>query len=62
MPADDKRLEFECSRTWDSLARTTDYWRAATGALILLIVLVFPLGIGGALSQLVAWYTARRQR
>jgi len=50
--------------TWmqDSLARTTDYWRAATGALILLIVLVFPLGIGGALSQLVAWYTARRQR
>jgi branched-chain amino acid transport system permease protein len=40
--------------TWaqDVLARTTDYWRAATGAIILAIVLVFPLGIGGALSSL----------
>ena len=39
--------------TWaqDVLARTTDYWRAATGAIILAIVLVFPLGIGGALSR-----------
>ena len=42
--------------TWmqDSLARSTEYWRAATGGLILLIVLVFPLGIGGALSRLFA--------
>ena len=42
--------------TWmqDSLARSTEYWRAATGGLILLIVLVFPLGIGGALSRLLA--------
>jgi branched-chain amino acid transport system permease protein len=39
--------------TWaqDVLARTTDYWRAATGAIILAIVLVFPLGIGGALAS-----------
>lgn len=40
--------------TWmqDALARSTDYWRAATGGLILVIVLLFPLGIGGALSRL----------
>jgi branched-chain amino acid transport system permease protein len=39
--------------TWmqDALARSTEYWRAATGALILAIVLVFPLGIGGALAR-----------
>ena len=47
--------------TWmqDSLARSTEYWRAATGALILVIVLVFPLGIGGALSRVVSWRTQR---
>lgn len=40
--------------TWlqDELARATDYWRAATGAVILLIVLAFPQGIGGALARL----------
>lgn len=40
--------------TWlaDALARATDYWRAALGVLILLIVLVFPTGIGGALARL----------
>jgi branched-chain amino acid transport system permease protein len=50
--------------TWmqDSLARTTEYWRAATGALILLIVLAFPLGIGGALSRLFASRTRRVER
>lgn len=39
--------------TWmqDELARATDYWRAATGAVILLIVLAFPRGIGGALAR-----------
>ena len=41
--------------TWlaDALARATDYWRAMLGVLILLIVLAFPTGIGGALSRLV---------
>ena len=50
--------------TWmqDSLARSTEYWRAATGALILVIVLAFPLGIGGALSRLVAWRARRTER
>ena len=40
--------------TWmqDELSRVTDYWRAATGAVILLIVLAFPQGIGGALARL----------
>ena len=40
--------------TWlaDALARATEYWRAALGGLILLIVLVFPMGIGGALARL----------
>ncbi|HVE50406.1 MAG TPA: ABC transporter permease [Casimicrobiaceae bacterium] len=39
--------------TWlqDTLARATDYWRAITGIAILLIVLAFPLGIGGALQR-----------
>jgi len=36
----------------DELSRATDYWRAATGAVILLIVLAFPQGIGGALARL----------
>ena len=40
--------------TWmqDALARGTDYWRAAVGALILLLVLLFPRGIGGAFDRL----------
>jgi branched-chain amino acid transport system permease protein len=40
--------------TWmqDALARSTDYWRAAVGALILLLVLLFPRGIGGAFDRL----------
>jgi branched-chain amino acid transport system permease protein len=39
--------------TWlaDALARSTDYWRAMLGVLILVIVLVFPMGIGGALGR-----------
>ena len=38
----------------DSLARATEYWRSAVGAAILLIVLFFPMGIGGALQWLLA--------
>jgi branched-chain amino acid transport system permease protein len=36
----------------DSLARATEYWRAVLGAAILLIVLVAPMGIGGAIQRL----------
>jgi len=38
----------------DWLARATEYWRAVLGAAILLIVLVFPSGIGGGLQRLLA--------
>jgi len=38
----------------DWLARTTDYWRAGIGAVILALVLVFPIGIGGAAQRLLA--------
>jgi branched-chain amino acid transport system permease protein len=40
--------------TWlqDTLARHTEYWRALLGVTILLIVLVFPMGIGGTVQRL----------
>jgi branched-chain amino acid transport system permease protein len=43
--------------TWlsDTLARFTEYWRAVLGAAILLIVVVFPMGIGGAFTRVLAW-------
>jgi branched-chain amino acid transport system permease protein len=46
--------------TWlsDTLARVTDYWHAVLGAAILVIVLAFPMGIGGALSHLTARWRA----
>ena len=46
--------------TWlaDTLARATEYWRAVLGGAILVIVLAFPLGIGGALERL--WRRAAR--
>jgi branched-chain amino acid transport system permease protein len=45
--------------TWgqDALARATDYWRAALGVAILVIVMVVPHGLGGVLAAL----TARRR-
>jgi branched-chain amino acid transport system permease protein len=38
--------------TWlqDTLARSTDYWRALLGAIVLLIVMVFPRGIVGSVQ------------
>jgi branched-chain amino acid transport system permease protein len=43
--------------TWlqDSLARVSDYWRAMLGAGILLLVLLFPQGIGGGWPRLRTW-------
>jgi len=38
----------------DWLSRATDYWRAGIGAVILLLVLAFPIGIGGAAQRLLA--------
>jgi branched-chain amino acid transport system permease protein len=36
----------------DTLARVTEYWRACVGAGILVLVIAFPHGLGGALSRL----------
>jgi branched-chain amino acid transport system permease protein len=40
--------------TWlqDSVARSTDYWRALLGGIVLLLVLAFPQGLAGAAAQL----------
>ena len=40
--------------TWlhDTVARNTDYWRATLGAIILILVLLFPQGIAGFAKQL----------
>jgi branched-chain amino acid transport system permease protein len=48
------------SFTWlhDTVARSTDYWRALLGAIILLLVLLFPRGIAGSARQL--WERWRR--
>jgi branched-chain amino acid transport system permease protein len=47
------------SFTWlsDIIARSTDYWRALLGAIILLLVLAFPQGIAGFFSH---WWAQRR--
>ena len=47
--------------TWlqDSVARSTDYWRALLGAIVLILVLVFPQGIAGFVGQ---WVQARRSK
>jgi branched-chain amino acid transport system permease protein len=36
----------------DSVARSTDYWRAMLGGIILLLVMLFPQGIAGFVRQL----------
>jgi branched-chain amino acid transport system permease protein len=37
----------------DTVARNTDYWRAMLGAVILILVLLFPMGIAGFIRNLV---------
>jgi branched-chain amino acid transport system permease protein len=39
--------------TWlqDTVARQTDYWRALLGAVMLALVLLFPLGIAGTIRR-----------
>jgi branched-chain amino acid transport system permease protein len=37
----------------DSVARSTDYWRALLGGIVLLLVLAFPQGIAGAVKHFV---------
>ena len=46
----------------DTVARNTDYWRATLGAIILLLVLLFPQGIAGFAKQLSDhWLRGRRR-
>jgi len=42
--------------TWlsDTLARATQYWHAVLGVAILVIVIAFPMGIGGAVKRVLA--------
>jgi branched-chain amino acid transport system permease protein len=46
--------------TWlhDTVARNTEYWRAMLGAIILILVLLFPQGIAGFARQ---WMQDRRE-
>ena len=37
----------------DTLSRATEYWRAGLGLAILVLVLVFPMGIGGAARRFI---------
>lgn len=50
------------SFTWlhDAVARNTDYWRATLGAVILLLVLLFPQGIAGYGKRWWQWLLQRR--
>ncbi len=43
----------------DSIARSTEYWRALLGGVILLLVLLFPQGLVGTLSALRQWFALR---
>ena len=45
----------------DTVMRQTEYWRALLGAIILVLVLIFPGGIVGFLAKAVADRTAARQ-
>ena len=49
--------------TWlhDTVARNTDYWRAMLGAIILLLVLLFPQGIAGFVKQFADRLSERRR-
>jgi branched-chain amino acid transport system permease protein len=49
--------------TWlhDTVARNTDYWRAMLGAIILILVLLFPQGIAGFISQHTRSWLQRRK-
>ncbi len=48
--------------TWlhDTVARNTEYWRAMLGAIILILVLLFPQGIAGFVRQVV--YSKRESK
>jgi branched-chain amino acid transport system permease protein len=47
--------------TWlqDTVIRSTEYWRATLGVLMLVLVLAFPLGVAGSLEPLLGRLAAR---
>ena len=49
------------SFTWlqDTVARSTDYWRALLGGIVLMLVLAFPQGIAGFVGRWVERWTRR---
>ena len=49
--------------TWlhDTVARNTDYWRAMLGAIILLLVLLFPQGLAGFVKQHIQDWRERKR-
>ena len=49
--------------TWlhDTVARNTDYWRAMLGAIILILVLLFPQGIAGFVKQQIQKWRERKE-
>lgn len=49
--------------TWlhDTVARNTDYWRAMLGAIILLLVLLFPQGLAGFVKQYIQDWRERKR-
>jgi branched-chain amino acid transport system permease protein len=51
------------SFTWlhDVVARNTDYWRAMLGAVILVLVLLFPQGIAGSVQMLWARWRPKKE-
>jgi len=46
----------------DTVARNTEYWRALLGAIILILVLLFPQGIAGSLRQIAERLHVRARR
>ncbi|WP_205754842.1 ABC transporter permease [Azoarcus sp. DD4] len=52
------------SFTWlqDTVARSTDYWRALLGAIVLFLVLVFPQGLSGFVHELTERFGQRKRQ
>ena len=50
--------------TWlhDTVSRNTDYWRAMLGAIILILVLLFPQGVAGFVRQQIRRWRERKDQ
>jgi branched-chain amino acid transport system permease protein len=43
----------------DTLARSTEFWRALLGAVMLVLVLLAPQGLAGLVQRMQAWFSLR---